>query len=1135
MKKALYYLIVLCVIISCFSFGIAEDNKSPASAEDGAATSGVDVIVVLDMSASMYNNGTVVGNDDNGYRLDATAMLVGMLDLDGSRIGVVPFGGRVLSDMNIALKEPGSKWERQEYIDKIYHLRPIKNGTNIGGALMQALYMLDSREDKTNSPMIVLMTDGQNDIPKEDNVSFSPAYRWNAESGFEVHNEAYKYDTERANEVTSEAVNCAESLGIPIYTVALSVDPMAQQKGTMSLSEISQRTGVGKEGILYAKDKNDAKRIPRYFAEILANKIGSSVQEKAHPRRVTPDGNTYEIKVPVLNSSIREINVFLPVKKYSNAKVERNFTDISGIIKTSIKVLNGDGKALSDADGVNVLYDAGQQGAFATIKIQNPQSTGKMWTLQFDSVDSPDDVEFNFLYNYSIKLRTEVQNSGDLYKSGTLRVNTYFVETTSNGQEYKSEDPTLYLNHDQDPDFSEYNWVTIRTECQLYGYDREGRLMEAPLLPVSGEEWMTLDEGELDFHTDINLAELFPEIKAGNYLLRVKAEGAGLKRQLDLPIMLNNHVPETISGNEYKPGDIIVNKSEEAAQADHPAGASWTVSGTSGNLEKTTWELVTDGDVTDLEKLHQSYKLVPVEGIDQAAELRLSGDLKTISLETKEDENGGIRAGQVRYQLNYDDGDGGNGSMLISLDILSDDAKLKSAYDPEWIITGSPAEGTAEADHTYRKNTPVKVSLRLKQKDGQGYADKAVFGNLYANLDIRDRDGNPVKVDGNPIVISDPEVTKEGWEWNITTTGNQAAEWIAKVRLGTYEIAPITIRIPNQTPPVAKVGEVVTINCSGDKIPEFLQTLIGGETKPADPVRNITQTRLFEDSDGDLLEYSQPIFKDNTGKEIKDAELIKVEDGETEGSYRITASGKATSLFSYSYDCTMEITAVDGDQESATYVQRITIVDLYKKLLTWVLSVVIAIVVLVILILIIHQIRKPVFPKLNLTIREEPSLYETCSEPLSPVKKPTNANAMGVDSDMAAKHGLSLALLQNIIIKPIRSSLAVGVISNKTFPGQEVLLDDVALKAKKLYTWRVGQELTIRSDRGEGMVVIKLEDRLEDSGTDLDDFGGSDDWAEVSGDGMEKPNGKKRSRKVERKQKQAEEPAESNTDDDFDF
>ena len=210
MKKSLIWLLAICLLLQCFmSIALAD----PVS--DESATSGVDVIVVLDMSGSMTSiNNNKPGNDVNKFRIDATAMLMGMMDMDGSRIGIVPFAGRVLTDGVRELKTVNNGSNRDSFIEDLYKniINIHGNDTNTGAALMTALHMLDAREDKSNRPMIVLLTDGKNAINNPTVVS--PSYRW--ENNQIVNKNKETFDTALTNTVTQEAADCAVAKGIPI-------------------------------------------------------------------------------------------------------------------------------------------------------------------------------------------------------------------------------------------------------------------------------------------------------------------------------------------------------------------------------------------------------------------------------------------------------------------------------------------------------------------------------------------------------------------------------------------------------------------------------------------------------------------------------------------------------------------------------------------------------------------------------------------------------------------------------------------------------------------------------------------------------------------------------------------------------
>lgn len=1105
MRRSLIWAMVVSLLLGCFLGAASADTGT-----DNSATSGVDVIVVLDMSGSMTtyvdNNGnTVSGNDENKFRIDATAMLIGMMDMDGSRVGIVPFSGTVLDAVTeltpVSNREERSSLLSKLYADKFYNTRGT--GTNTGAALMRALHMLDARSDKSNRPMIVLMTDGQNALPNNMNkVEIRPSYRW--ENGTIVKKTKEDFTVATMNETAQEAADCASSMDVPIYTIGLTVDPTENVNGGLSLASISAKTGV-RDGCFYAKTPEDAKKIPEYFAKVLADKIGSSVQIISSPRQLGDD-STYEVPIPVLNESIREINIILPVKKGKNSKL------ISGIDASSIRILDGDSNVQTAGrdDEVTILHN--DNGNFAMIKIRKLRrgSTG-MWKLQFKSDTDPSKISFNFLYNYNIKLNAALstdRGDGIYYKSDKLLLSAFFADEDGN----RSDDSALYADYTGEPDYEP--WMTIKARWELYQVVN-GQTAAQPIQTGS----MTPQEYPLQFGDEIDLSQNTP--KSGEYKLVFTADGAGMIRTVELDFELKNHAPEA---TEYTDRINVNSPFSEGEE-------TWTVQGTSGVLSRKAGEIVKDIDPED--QANMNFRLEKES--DEAGVITKDAD-GTLRFTTKQDGDR-IQDGEIIYNLKYDDGDtDGSGQVRIKLTVFDLSKSLKSEYIPEMEITGTAAVNPADGKpfgsdaYTYQKNAPVKISVRLKNVNDGSYADEDLLRLMPNEISIVNT------TTGDPVIPATTfELNGDTLEFTVpsASTGNKEADWTAAVKVGPFEGDGLTreIHIPNNYAPKPETAEELTINCSGDKVPGFLHPVIGEDTPD-----KLIQVK-FTDLDNDTLKYGEPVFMSPEGEKMDPADITAVQKEEEPPAYLIQVTGQQTSIFKYSYQCKMEITATDGDDEQGTYVQKITVVDLYNKMLTYLILALAAIIALVILFLIVHQARKPRFPQLNLTIREEPSLYESGTDTLSPVKTPTNVNAMGVDSDMAAKHGISMELLQNIIIKPIRSTLAVGVVCKKSIPGQEVTLDDVRLKAKKQYTWKIEQELTIHNDRSESMIVIKLENRRDDEPEDvLDDFGGSDDWSD-DGAGANLSNaGKKRSKKVERKAKQAaEEDTFSGQSDDFDF
>ena len=1083
-------LLVFCFAVSGMSFSIADQ------AQDEAAVHGVDAVIVLDMTKSMTEQNSKAGNDEYGYRLDATAMLIGMLDMNGSRVAIVPFAGtpsevKGWNELN-EWTEINDLKSRNELINKIRKGSTTRPNTNIGAALMRANQILADRDDTSNQPMIVLLTDGENAIAEGENAAranVDPDYRWNAETQEIEARSTQRYNTAMADAVTKEAVACAKAKGYPIYTVALNTDPEKASADGISLNEISQETGVSIGAQRANPDTVD--QLPGFFANVLADKIGSTVQMTMKPINV--GDNIFEVLIPIVNESIQETNIIVPVLNQKNWKTAEQSS--SKIHAETIRVLNGDKEAGEPT--VTKLY--GNEGFFAMIKIKNPKMTGS-WKLQFESDEDPSAITFNLLYNYDIKLAASVTNENDseeFYKNNTLKIEARFVD--SNGT--PSADSELYKDH---PDVAvDYkSWARIIASYSLYPVDEDGQISDDTIL--TGE--MEANDVQNFFHREVDLLSLPQKLKESNYLLRIETTGAGLSRQVDIPLKLKNHEPYAKDYEET----IHVN----------PVGSveRWDAASTSGKLAKTLNQIVTDEDQDELVFDLQSTG-------DPAAEMKLTEN--AVQFITKE-EDGKVQPGDAEYELYYTDNEIPQPKKTrLVLHIVSDVDEMMKTYTPEVLIL-DPDDGDQEKVE-FLKNNTLKVSVRLKDKKGE-----------YAGEDLIEKISGTVKILKNGEEWREEKLSKNGNTLEyITKTENQMADLAVQVELKYYgPLEEKSIQVKGGHAPVGQAREKITLNREGGQVPGFLKGLIGENTAEDDPSLTVDLKTAFTDVDGDELKFGTPtITEAGSGRSVSSLTAEPV-DGEKD-VYQIQYVNRTTSLFHYSYDCVLTATATDGDGETGRFNQTITVVDLYYKMLTQLVLILIGIAILVIICLIIHQIRKPVFPMLNMTIREEPSLYESGSETLSPVKTPTNLNAIGVDSDMAAKHNISMDLLQNTIVKPIRSISSVSVSFKKEVPGHEVMLDDVRMKAKKWYTWRIGQELTVQSLSGEGLIAVKLEDRQEENdGNDMSDFGKEDDWTSTGfEDGVSSAGKKRKSHRVEKKKpaQQPEQKFQGGSSDDFDF
>lgn len=1055
MKRILSAVLMLCVLLICLVGTVEADTMA-----DTSATSGIDVVIVLDMTASMdgsNNPEARTKNDEYNYRLDAAAMLISMLDMDSSRVAVVPFAWEPFEDQIIDLTAVPDSTSRNQLVQQVYALKEYgtKPNTNIGAALMRANQILQQRNDAGNEPMIMLLTDGNNDMTGS-KQTVTNSLRWDS-TNQTIYNEGTQiYTTETANAVTKEAVDCAYALQYPIYAIALNQDPDVAAAGGLSLRAISEGSGL-RNGCRMVS-KNDASNLPEYFADFLAARIGSSVQLSASPEKVDGSEDAYEVTIPVLNQSVMEINIILPVR-LANAKETSRWG--KGIDASSIKMYDSNGELLSNASDIQILRN--DNAHFAMVKVRNPQPNG-LWTLRFNSNTDPNNISFNILYNYNIKLQSSVESTttrvDGLYKSDKLTISSWFV----NADGSKASDSNLYADHRGEAGFED--WMTIRGSWQLY-QDMDGKRT------LQREGTMLSDETLRCFRAEVDLNETI--LQDGNYVLVVNAQGAGLDRSVEQNFVLLNHAPVA---EDY---DITLNVN--STDDTESAAATWTVEGTSGVLPVKVQDLVKDADGD-----HLSYTLKAMDHAGSIVTMEMDETTGTFTYRTVQDGDK-LASGDAVYTLSYDDGcTDGTGSIKITFHVVSGVDEMRKAYTPVVTLNGTPGN----TPDTWLKNTELILSVQLKDANG-GYADAEVLNRLSVKVDA-------VNTTTEEKVSFTEEDRQENSRDFIINTGNQAANIDVTVTIGLFDPMKLTVNIPNQEAPVAAAAQTATVYCNGTGVPSFLKGLIGEET-PQDAAElnvDIEAEKLFTDGDHDVLTYSAPAFVwDETGKEVDAATVSAEKTGEN--AYHILVDSSSTGVFHDTFTVTMKITATDGDDVTAAvpYTKTFTVVDLHNKFLTYAVITGIALVVLIVLILVIHQIRKPRFARLEIAVTEEPSEYESSHVELANSKKPMNALRCGVNGENC---DVSSAQLQSVILKPARSAKAIDVVCKKIEADYEVTMGGKALKAGKKVRWHLDGELKIRRMNEEKALVMKLCEKQKDDGEEkfMIDAGGDDNWTSVA-------------------------------------
>lgn len=297
---------------------------------------GIDVILVIDTSGSMRDA------DPERITLEAAALFMDMMETRHSRIGIVGFSGDVHSVMELSPIYSSTTRSniRNTVSNFVYH-----GSTDIGLGLRTAAEMILNDPVQTNSPMILLFTDGRIDLPD-----------W-----FDRTAEVSYYDAWWA----------VDNVGsfVPIYTIGLNFDDGINID---FLEEIASRTEAQSFII------EDAALLPELFHKIFANHIRSSINEIA---TVFPDGETFT-------------DVFIPIPSHFVA--EANIIMLSSRPITDIRLFDPMGREIVFDDRNYTLTAANR---YSMIKIMEPE-IGE-WLLMVRGLPE-DRITINLIYNYTV-------------------------------------------------------------------------------------------------------------------------------------------------------------------------------------------------------------------------------------------------------------------------------------------------------------------------------------------------------------------------------------------------------------------------------------------------------------------------------------------------------------------------------------------------------------------------------------------------------------------------------------------------------------------------------------------------------------------------------------------------------------
>ena len=819
MKKLISLLLCAVMLLGCVPFAQAETQQESGSA--------VDIVLLIDQSGSMWydsaNTKAVEANDPNGNRLDAAQMVIGLLGMNGSRVAYVPFAARVYDNADTSFHTINGPADYRAKMAECEALRGSvagANDENTGGtdfaeALAYAYNLLASRRDTSNQPMIILLTDGGLEIGNSntDGRLNKVYYVWNPrtelfdrtkdENGqlkkVNVYTKSIPNHQWYAEDLLRDATAACASKGYPVYTVALAADRNSDHYQT--LRQISNDTG-GESIAINKGDSSGLARLPAYFGEMFATRIGSSELKTLTAVCIDPATNLYEVKFVIPNNSVMEANLFVPGEGIGDHYMldgENNRPSNNAVTKLSSENFD--------------LY-----------KLTNPRPFG-IWKLRFTKTDSnASDINFNLLYNYDVVLHGYVSEDGyNRYEDGyTFQRGDTLVFTSQffdNREGRLSTDERLY-NYPEDTTDPIDDWCIMKATYEIHH--------------VTGTTSAKVASGSMEvngaqYYTRVALPDLkrdpegFNGLAAGDYFMLIHVEGSGLVREVTVPFTLVNTPP---AANEIR----LEREVDGDDEATHLV---------------TTLPYNVSSYVADYDQDKIISEFTQTSGHDV---VKLTYDPATCTIYSTpiQREDGKLAYGEAKGELRVRESNnfGTEQTVIpVTMTVISGNNELTRRWNMRVTADGK------ETGSVLEKNTTFDIKLEMILAENGRVDRSETVDKVTAKIEIVDTVTNNVVSNGTMTMGADDKVFTYSF-----TTGNNAGNWAVTVTTYQDELPIKTghtdFTVENEKPVANITSEAHIIY--HNPLPEFLSFL--GTVTPEEE-RTLDLTTYFTENDNEALTY----------------------------------------------------------------------------------------------------------------------------------------------------------------------------------------------------------------------------------------------------------------------------------------
>lgn len=334
--------LLFSVAVVAALLGLSVNAASAITAMDREVANRYNIVFVNDESGSM------ISSDEKEFRYEAIRRFVALMAQDGNRIGSVSFNERIVDIF--PMTDVTSFDDKTEFVDHISQFSPQGNVgmTNVGLALKTAVELLDSGRNAELPSIIILLTDGDTQMPSEKEKEVSLAQK-------------------------ADAIEAARKAGYSIYSICLGDGAHGKE-----LKQISSATGGEFEIVRKAEDLEDVQVM---FYKIIFNALTDDEAEVVIDRTGKA---TQSFEVPGIG--VEELNIIIEGEA-SKCSLE-----------------DPDGRVYG-SDELKSITMVGKD--FRLIKVTNP--VGGKWTATAYG-NAGVKIKFKPLYNSSFYINTSMDS-----------------------------------------------------------------------------------------------------------------------------------------------------------------------------------------------------------------------------------------------------------------------------------------------------------------------------------------------------------------------------------------------------------------------------------------------------------------------------------------------------------------------------------------------------------------------------------------------------------------------------------------------------------------------------------------------------------------------------------------------------